>query len=95
MVLTSICHDSSSQWTGQSAWPRTGGRKGRAWPRSLESVARGACHHQVELLVVDLAVTVDVGLLDHGVDLVVVQLLAQVHHDDGQFPPVDEAVAVL
>ena len=52
-------------------------------------------HHGVELLVVDLAVTVDVRLLNHGIDLVARQLLAQVHHDHGQLLPVDVAVAVL
>ena len=54
-----------------------------------------AGHHAVELLVVDLPVAVDVGLLDHGLDLLHRQLLAQVHHDDRQLLSVDVAVAVL
>ncbi len=52
-------------------------------------------HHGVELLVVDLPVSVHVGLLDHGVDLVARQLLAQVHHHHGQLGAVYEPVAVL
>ncbi len=52
-------------------------------------------HHAVELLVVDLSVAVDVGLLDHGVDLVGGELLAQVHHDHGQLLAVDVAVTIL
>jgi hypothetical protein len=35
-------------------------------------------HHLDELLVVDLAVTVDVGLADHLIDLLVGELLAEV-----------------
>ena len=52
-------------------------------------------HHVVKLLVVDLPVAVNVGLLDHGGDLLTRQRLAQVHHDYGKLLPVDEAVAIL
>merc|ERR1719217_1112082 len=53
-------------------------------------------HHDLdELLVVDLAVTVNVGLADHLVDLLVGQLLAEVGHDVAQLSRRDEAVAVL
>ena len=55
----------------------------------------GRGHHVVELLVVDLAVAVDVRLLDHGGDLFAGQRLAQVHHDHGQLLPVDIPVPVL
>ena len=38
-------------------------------------------HHLDELLVVDLAITVDVGLADHLIDLLISELLAQIGHD--------------
>ena len=41
------------------------------------------------------AVAVDVDVVDEALDLVIVQLLAQVHHDGSQLPAVDEPVAVL
>eukprot|EP01084_Bolivina_argentea_P181929 314162_1 len=52
-------------------------------------------HHLDELLVVDLAVTVDVGLADHLVDLLVGELLAEVRHDVAELSSGDETVAVL
>merc|ERR1711924_206524 len=53
-------------------------------------------HHDLdELLVVDLAVTVNIGLADHLVDLLVGQLLAEVGHDVAELSRGDEAVAVL
>merc|ERR1711924_258558 len=53
-------------------------------------------HHDLdELLVVDLAVTVNVRLADHLVDLLVGQLLAEVGHDVAELRRRDEAVAVL
>merc|ERR1719478_1408185 len=53
-------------------------------------------HHDLdELLVVDLAVTVNVGLADHLVDLLVGELLAEVGHDVAELSRRDEAVAVL
>ena len=52
-------------------------------------------HHSDELLVVDVTVTVNVGLSDHLVDLLVGQLLAQVGHDVAKFGCRNEAVAVL
>merc|ERR1719482_1117653 len=57
---------------------------------------RSLSHHDLhELLVVDLAVTVNVGLADHLVDLLVGQLLAEVGHDVAQLSRRDEAVAIL
>merc|ERR1712199_141159 len=53
-------------------------------------------HHDLdELLVVDLAVTVNVGLAEHLIDLLVGELLAEVGHDVAQLGSGDEAVAVL
>merc|ERR1719181_1347302 len=53
-------------------------------------------HHDLdELLVVDLAVTVNVRLADHLVDLLVGELLAEVGHDVAKLSRRDEAVAVL
>ncbi|EKG02412.1 hypothetical protein TCSYLVIO_006561 [Trypanosoma cruzi] len=54
-----------------------------------------AHHHLDELLVVDLAIAVHVGLADHFVHLLVRQLLAEVRHDVAQLGGGDEAVAVL
>ena len=51
-------------------------------------------HHSNELLVVDVTVSVDVGLSDHLVDLLVGQLLSQVCHDVAQLGGRDETVAV-
>lgn len=45
--------------------------------------------------VVDLSVSIDVGLPDHLVHLFVCQLLAQVGHDVPQFGRRDEPVAIL
>jgi hypothetical protein len=42
-----------------------------------------------------LPVSVDVDVVDEELDLLVVQLLAQVQHDVAQLAAVDEAVAVL
>ena len=63
--------------------------------RGVTQVSFRRRHHGVEFFVVDLSVAVDVCLLDHGVDLLVAQLLAQVHHHDGQLLTVDEAVTIL
>mmetsp|Transcript_5766 Transcript_5766/g.11783 ORF Transcript_5766/g.11783 Transcript_5766/m.11783 type:complete len:206 (+) Transcript_5766:195-812(+) len=52
-------------------------------------------HHLDELLVVDLPVTVNVGLADHLVNLLVGQLLTKVGHHVTQLSSGDEAVAVL
>ena len=54
-----------------------------------------AGHHDVELLVVDLAVPVDVGLVDHALDLLLGERLPQVAHHAGQLLPVYEPIAVL
>ncbi len=52
-------------------------------------------HHLHELLVVDLPVTVHIGLANHLVDLLVCQLLAEVGHDMAKLSRRNEAVAVL
>merc|ERR1712146_148976 len=53
-------------------------------------------HHDLdELLVVDLAVTVNVCLADHLIDLLVRKLLTEVGHDVAKLSCRDEAVAVL
>ena len=51
-------------------------------------------HHLHELLVVDLTVTIDIGLTDQLIDLVVGQLLSQVGHDVTQLGGGDETVAI-
>jgi len=56
--------------------------------RSLASMGRMAHHlfehHSNELLIIDLAITVDVSLAHHLVDLFRGQLLSQVVHDLSQ-----------
>merc|ERR1711934_1175271 len=53
-------------------------------------------HHDLDkLIVVNLAVTIDVGLPNHLVDFLVSELLAQVSHDVTELGGGDEAVAVL
>nr|ACR33849.1 unknown [Zea mays] len=53
-------------------------------------------HHDLdELLVVDLAVAVNIGLTDHLVDLLVSQLLAEVGHDMAELSSRDETILVL
>ena len=52
-------------------------------------------HHLDEFLVVDLAITIDIGLTDHFIDLLVSQLLAQVSHDVAKLGGGDETVTVL
>ena len=71
-------------------------RQGSTTPRS-NGVRCGAPrllghHHLYELLVVDLSVSVDVGLADHLVDLVVGELLAEVCNRVAQLRRRDEAV---
>merc|ERR1712146_661042 len=51
-------------------------------------------HHLHELFVVDLAVTVHVGLSNHLVNLLVRELLPEVGHHVAQLGGADEAVAV-
>ena len=53
---------------------------GRPAGGSLVVVAVGEHHHPDELVVVDLAVAVEVGLPDHLLHLLVRQLLAEVDH---------------
>jgi len=52
-------------------------------------------HHLDELFVVNLAVTVDIGLADHLVDLLIRELLAEVRHHVAQLGSADEAVAIF
>ena len=52
------------------------------------------CHEALELVEVDAAVAVEVGLLDHGAHLAVRQRLAEVVHRQLQLLRRDEAVAV-
>merc|ERR1712057_40607 len=53
-------------------------------------------HHDLdELLVVELAITINISLTDHLVDLLVGGLLAEVGHDVTELSSGDEAVAVL
>merc|ERR1719476_689784 len=59
-----------------------------SWPGSLGH------HHLHELLVIDLPVTVDIGLTDHLVDLLIRKLLTQIRHDMPQLGSADEAVAI-
>ena len=51
----------------------------------LPDLSSARRHHEVELLVVDLAVAVDVDVVDEALDLVLVKLLAQVLEGRGQF----------
>jgi len=52
-------------------------------------------HHLDELLVVDLAITIDISLADHLIDLLVGELLAEVCHDVAELGGGDETIAVL
>ena len=65
------------------------GREGR------RSCGAHAHHHLDELLVVDLAVTVNIRLPDHLINLLVRELLTEVSHDVSQLSSRDETVAVL
>jgi hypothetical protein len=51
-------------------------------------------HHLHELLVVDLAITIDIGLTDHLIDLLVGELLTQVGHDVTQLGGGDETISI-
>merc|ERR1739841_105350 len=51
-------------------------------------------HHSDELLVVDVTVSVDIGLSDHLIDLLVGELLSKVGHDVSQLSGGDETVAI-
>ena len=63
--------------------------------RGHRSCGAHAHHHLDELLVVDLAVAVNIGLPDHLIDLLVRELLTEVSHDVSQLSSRDETVAVL
>merc|ERR1712057_41647 len=52
-------------------------------------------HHLDKLVVVDLSITIEVGLLDHLVDLFLRELFTKVGHDVSQLSGRDEAVSVL
>ena len=53
------------------------------------------CHHEVKLFVIDLSVSVDIGLVDELVAFFVSQPFAHVHHDGSQFQPTDVTISVL
>merc|ERR1719215_1240220 len=63
-------------------------------PCDLQSATSLSHHHLHELLVVDLPISVNVGLADHLIDLFVRQLLAKVRHHMTQLGGADEAIAV-
>mmetsp|Transcript_13213 Transcript_13213/g.38315 ORF Transcript_13213/g.38315 Transcript_13213/m.38315 type:complete len:208 (-) Transcript_13213:304-927(-) len=52
-------------------------------------------HHLDKLVIVDLTITVKVGLLDHFLDLFLCELLTKVGHDVSQFSGGDESISVL
>merc|ERR1740125_24322 len=53
------------------------------------------CHHHLhKLLVIDLAITIDVGFPNHFIDLLVCELLAQICHDMTQLGGTDEAISI-
>merc|ERR1711879_680753 len=63
-------------------------------PRFLENTLLS--HHDLdELFIVDLAITVNVGLAEHLVNLLISQLLTKVGHDVAQLGSGDKAIAVL
>merc|ERR1719231_1780944 len=65
-----------------------GGKARMGMKRSLRH------HHLHKLLVVDLAVSVDIGLPDHFVHLLISELLAEVRHYMAQLRRADEAITV-
>ncbi len=71
-----------------------GGGGGRAHGAAARLHVRVGLHQAGELLEVDPAVAVQVGLLDHGPDLAIRQRLAQVVHGQAELLLRDEAVAV-
>jgi hypothetical protein len=52
-------------------------------------------HHLDEFFVVDLSVSINIGLTDHLINLLVGELLTKVGHDMTQFGGRDETVAIL
>lgn len=52
-------------------------------------------HHCEELLVVDLAVTVNVNIMNDLIDFVIVKLLAKIAQHMAQFMSRDETITVL
>ena len=53
------------------------------------------CHHQIEFFVINLSVSIDVYVIDETFYLLLIQFLAQVHHDSPKLTTTDESVAVL
>merc|ERR1712100_764825 len=51
-------------------------------------------HHLHELLIIDLAITVNISFPDHFIDLLICELLAQIGHNMTQLGSADETVAV-
>jgi hypothetical protein len=63
-------------------------------PSSTLFLTCSRTHHEIKLLVVDLAVAVNINVVYEALDLIVFQLLSEVHHDEAQLLAVDEPVAV-
>merc|ERR1719162_2253091 len=51
-------------------------------------------HHLHELLIVDLAITINVRLTNHFINLLIRELLSEICHDVAQLCGTDEAVAI-
>jgi hypothetical protein len=52
-------------------------------------------HHVHKLIVVDLTITIDIGLTDHLIDLLVSELLTKVSHDVTELSGRNESISVL
>ena len=53
-------------------------------------------HHDFdELLIVDLSITIDVGLADHLINLLIGQLLPKICHDMAELSCRDETILIL
>ena len=60
-----------------------------------QGVSRSSCHHHSdEFFVVDVSVSIDVGLSDHFINLFVSQLFSQICHHVAQFSGRDESVSI-
>ncbi|KAL9273285.1 hypothetical protein AKJ16_DCAP09418 [Drosera capensis] len=62
----------------------------------METRTRSLCHHHLgKLLVIDLSITIDIGLTNHFINFFISQLLAQIRHHVPQFSSRDETILVL
>lgn len=52
-------------------------------------------HHLYELFIVDLAITINISLTNHFINLLVSELFTEVGHDVTQFSGRDETISVL